>query len=168
MDTIRYVSNLPSHKTCVLTVGCCDTEFATEDRKRGLRWASGGLPTFHTIGMGLQALDPLTTGQPAGMFTPQEPLPPVIPTADKVLELSRVTNSNAIISVPTFLEVSLVQPLPSCISEQHHLTDVGTIRRGDEVSCHSCDGREWRLPRFSCAILKTGPVGFWRWAALAH
>lgn len=60
------------------------------------------------MGVCLQILDPLATGQPVGIFTPQEPMPPVIATADKVLDMCRVTNSNGIPTVPTFVEVSLV------------------------------------------------------------
>ena len=82
------------------------TEACTEGRKRGLRWASGGVPTFHTIGIVTQVMHPLVSGQPIGVFTPQEPSPPVVSTAAKVLDMYRVANCNVVIGVPAFVEVS--------------------------------------------------------------
>ena len=81
------------------------------------------------MGIFLQVLDPLTTGQPVALFTPQAPLPPVIPTADKILNLSRVTNCNAIPSVPAFVEVrfNLIVSIMSNL-ERHTHTGMGTIR----------------------------------------
>ncbi|KAI0698146.1 hypothetical protein BC835DRAFT_1413279 [Cytidiella melzeri] len=92
------------YQTQKIVLQWAQSDFCRENRKRALRWASGGMPTFHTMGLLLQIIEPLATGQPAALFTPQEPLAPVIPTADKVLNLCRVTNCNAMPSVPAFID----------------------------------------------------------------
>jgi hypothetical protein len=60
------------------------------------------------MGFFTQILVGLQSGQPVGLFAPQEPLPPVIPTASKILNLYSITGCNAIAGVPTFVEVSVV------------------------------------------------------------
>lgn len=70
-----------------------------------MRWAAGGLPTLHAMGFIMQVIDPLGSGQAFALFTPTEPRPPIIPTADQVLNLARATKCSAIPTVPIFIEV---------------------------------------------------------------
>ena len=65
------------------------------------------LPTFHTMGMLTQVYAPLVTGFPIGLYTPQAPLSPVVPTPENVLEVSKKLGCNGIPAVPAFLEVRL-------------------------------------------------------------
>ncbi|KAI0337721.1 acetyl-CoA synthetase-like protein [Trametopsis cervina] len=95
----------PIYETQKIMVQWASNGFTVESRKRPIRGASGALPSFHTMGISLQMLDPLATGQWVGLFTPQDPLPPPIPTPEKVLDLARVTKCNSITSVPTFIEI---------------------------------------------------------------
>ena len=85
-------------------------DFCIEGKKRGLRWAAGGLPTLHAMGFIMQVIDPLGSGQAFAVFTPTEPQPPIIPTADRVLELAKAAKCSAIPTVPTFIEVSSSLP----------------------------------------------------------
>ncbi|KAF7789152.1 hypothetical protein EIP86_000089 [Pleurotus ostreatoroseus] len=48
---------------------------------------------------------PLVTGFPIGLYTPQAPLSPVVPTPENVLEVSKKLGCNAIPAVPAFLEI---------------------------------------------------------------
>ena len=53
----------------------------------------------------MQFLAPLVIAEPVALFTPQEPSPPVVPTAQNILEVTKVTGCNALPSVPAFVEV---------------------------------------------------------------
>jgi hypothetical protein len=68
-----------------------------------------GLPTFHGMGLILQIANPLVTGQPVVVHTPQDPAPPIIPHAQNVYEVSRAAKCNAIFSLPSYIEVSSYQ-----------------------------------------------------------
>lgn len=103
------------HISCGFHVVLC-----TENRKRGLRWAAGGLPTLHAIGFCMQVIDTMSSGQAFAIFAPMEPAPPVIPTADRVLELARIAKCSAIPTVPTFIEVSISRfRLARCEGTKH-------------------------------------------------
>lgn len=87
-----------------------------EARKRGIRWAPMALPTFHTIGVWMQIIAPLTSGQPIALYPPQSPAPPVVPNADNVLEYSKLMGCTGIPAVPSFVEVcerscAIISPL---------------------------------------------------------
>ncbi|KAI0087796.1 hypothetical protein BDY19DRAFT_1010558 [Irpex rosettiformis] len=75
-----------------------------ETRKRGVQWASMIYLTFHMTGLYMQFIHPLVSGQAVGLYAPQSPAPPPVPTADSAIEVCRITKCNAIAAVPTFVE----------------------------------------------------------------
>ncbi|KAI0085165.1 hypothetical protein BDY19DRAFT_909277 [Irpex rosettiformis] len=93
------------YQTHRIVLQWASSNFCVEGRKRGLRWAAGGLPTLHAMGFVMQVIDPLGSGQAFAVFTPTEPQPPIIPTADRVLELARAAKCSAIPTVPSFIEL---------------------------------------------------------------
>ena len=64
-----------------------------------------GLPTFHAIGLFLQAAHPLAVGRSVVVFTPQYPDPPTIAHAQSVYGVSRAAGCNGIFAIPSFIEV---------------------------------------------------------------
>lgn len=80
-----------------------DTLLAT--REHSIRWASAALPSFHTLAVFMQLYAPLASGEFVGLYTPQAPAPPVVPTPQNVLDVARITQSTGILSIPAFIEV---------------------------------------------------------------
>ena len=74
-------------------------------RRHGVVWAAMPLPPFHTMGMYAQVYAPLSSGYPIGLYTPQAPLSPVIPTPQNVLEVAAQLKCTGIAAVPAFIEV---------------------------------------------------------------
>ncbi len=64
------------------------------------------LPTFHTMGIFLQLLTPLMSGQAVALYAPHAPAPPPVPNPDSILEISRLTGCSGLPAVPSFLEAS--------------------------------------------------------------
>lgn len=77
----------------------------TETKKRGLIWGLMALPTFHAVSIFMQLYNPLATGHPIALHAPTAPAPPVVSTADNILEACKTTQVNAITAVPVFVEV---------------------------------------------------------------
>lgn len=90
-----------------------------ETRLRGVRWGSMILLTFHMTGLYMQWLHPLVSGQWVGVYAPQSPAPPTVPTADSALEVCRVTNCNAVCAVPTFVEVRASARVVLSVADNH-------------------------------------------------
>lgn len=84
-----------------------DTAFMEQNRKRNVRYALMGLPSFHTIGVVMQLLLPLANAQTWAAYEPKYPAPPVVPTPQNTLEVAKLTGCDGILAVPTFIEVSL-------------------------------------------------------------
>jgi hypothetical protein len=75
------------------------------NRKERIRWLGGHLPTLHAMGYTIQMIIAISCAQEFGCFTPTEPAPPVLPTPDRILEVARLTKSDGIVVVPSFIEV---------------------------------------------------------------
>lgn len=54
----------------------------------------------------MQLYGPLAGGSAVGVYAPQEPRPPIIPTPNNILETMQVTGCDALVSVPSIIEVS--------------------------------------------------------------
>ena len=81
--------------------------------------------TFHMTGLYMQLIHPLISGQAVGLYAPQYPNPPPVPTADSAIEVCRITQCDAIAAVPTFVEVrstSIIVPF-----DTHVYLALGTI-----------------------------------------
>ncbi len=78
----------------------------TGSRDHRIKWAAMALPTFHSMGVLAQLMAPLISGQTVGLYEPKSPGPPVVPNPKNVLDVARLANCNAIISVPSFIEVN--------------------------------------------------------------
>lgn len=63
------------------------------------------LPSFHTMGIFTQLYGPLAGGVAVGVYAPQEPRPPIMPTPNNILETMRITGCDALMSVPSIIEV---------------------------------------------------------------
>ena len=76
---------------------------------RGTGIGQGGamLPSFHTMGIFIQLYGPLAISEFVGVYTPQEPAPPVVPNPNNLLEVIKVTGCMNAAVVPAFLEVSI-------------------------------------------------------------
>ncbi|TFK48709.1 putative aminoadipate reductase [Heliocybe sulcata] len=70
-----------------------------------LRFGALPLPTFHMMGLAFQGFAPLIAGTSVALFEPKWPAPPVVPGPGNTLEGMKRTKVDAIISVPTFLEL---------------------------------------------------------------
>ncbi|KZT21262.1 acetyl-CoA synthetase-like protein [Neolentinus lepideus HHB14362 ss-1] len=70
-----------------------------------LRFGALALPTFHLLGLSYQVFTPLVDGTSVAMFEPKYPALPIIPGPENTLEGMKRTKVNAIICVPTFLEL---------------------------------------------------------------
>lgn len=64
-------------------------------------------PTFHLMGVFSQLYTPITSGEAVALFAPQEPLPPIIPNPQNILEAAQATKCNSLSTVPVFLEVRI-------------------------------------------------------------
>ncbi|TCD65360.1 putative NRPS-like protein biosynthetic cluster [Steccherinum ochraceum] len=81
------------------------TNEITEDLARpGMRYFSGLLPSFHTLGIVLQSLAVGINAEPVILFTPNCPDPPVIPNPQNILEVVKTMRCNAVVAVPAFVE----------------------------------------------------------------
>lgn len=74
-------------------------------RDLGIRWGSMVLPSFHTMGISIQLLNPLTSGNAIGVYTPMAPNLPVVPNPENFLEAMRVTECTGTLTVPSIIEV---------------------------------------------------------------
>ncbi|KAH8102700.1 hypothetical protein BXZ70DRAFT_929500 [Cristinia sonorae] len=81
-----------------------------DSRGLNLRWASAVLPTFHTMGIMMQLYAPLASAEFVGLYAPQAPAPPVVPSPQNVLETARMTGCNAIPIVPSLIEIWAQNP----------------------------------------------------------
>lgn len=63
------------------------------------------LPTFHSMGILTQVMAPLVSGQPVAVYEPKYPAPPVIPNPQNLLDATRICGCNAVMTVPSFIEV---------------------------------------------------------------
>ncbi|TFK50396.1 acetyl-CoA synthetase-like protein [Heliocybe sulcata] len=70
-----------------------------------LRFGALALPTFHLLGLSYQVFAPLLDGISVAMFEPKYPAPPIVPGPGNTLEGMKRTEVNAVICVPTFLEL---------------------------------------------------------------
>ena len=70
-------------------------------------------PTFHLMGVFSQLYTPITSGEAVALFAPQEPLPPIIPNPQNILEAAQATKCNSLSTVPVFLEVRIFAGEPS-------------------------------------------------------
>lgn len=75
-------------------------------REHKLRRATPSLPTFHTMAILMQLYSPLVSGQYNGMYAPQHPAPPVVPSPQNIIEIAKLTKCNMIPMVPSIIEVS--------------------------------------------------------------
>lgn len=76
-----------------------------EGRKRSIRWAAMAFPPFHAMGIMWQLFAPLVSGDAVAVFAPQAPNPPIIPNAENMLEVGRITGYDGLVTVPSMLEV---------------------------------------------------------------
>lgn len=102
------VSAVPHFLTCAqsLTGVLLSTEVFKQAAQRQVQWAAQALPTFHALGFYFHLVTPFLTACPIGLYEPQYPGPPIVPTLDNMLEATKVTGCTAIPTVPSFLEVS--------------------------------------------------------------
>ena len=56
----------------------------------------------------MQLVCPLVCGQAIGLYPPQYPALPPVPTADSAIEACRITKCNAMAAIPTFIEVMYI------------------------------------------------------------
>lgn len=65
------------------------------------------MPTFHTMGIYMQLLLPLVSGQYIALYTPKAPEAPVVPNPQNVIEVAKITGCTAVGAVPSFIEVCI-------------------------------------------------------------
>ena len=85
-----------------------------EGRNRMIRWAAMVLPPFHAMGILWLLTVPLIHGDAVALFTPQAPNPPLVPNPENVLEASRVTQCDGLVTVPSMLGDLEIRGLQSC------------------------------------------------------
>ncbi|KAJ3537775.1 hypothetical protein NM688_g6625 [Phlebia brevispora] len=90
--------------TDVTILDWCKTPILGVVRNLGVSWAAMSLPTFHTMGMYAQVYSPLVSGCPVGLYAPQAPLSPIVPTPQNVLETTQKLGCSGIPAVPAFIE----------------------------------------------------------------
>ena len=73
---------------------------------RGIRFGTMGLPTFHSLGCFVQLCYPLISSQPIGVYTPQDPSPPIMLHPTTMLEVAKQTGCTGLYSIPSAVEVS--------------------------------------------------------------
>ncbi|CAL1703594.1 unnamed protein product [Somion occarium] len=88
----------------------CATPVISDLRGMGVGTGGAMLPTFHTMGIYVQFYQPLTTGGFVGLYTPQEPAPPVVPTPQNLLNVMKVTGCSEAGVVPAFIEAWAQSP----------------------------------------------------------
>ena len=75
-------------------------------REKGIIWAAMSLPTFHTMGIYTQVYTPLVSGTPVGLYAPQAPASPVVPSPALMLDTCKLLKCTGAVMVPSFMEVS--------------------------------------------------------------
>ncbi|KAH8102928.1 hypothetical protein BXZ70DRAFT_927267 [Cristinia sonorae] len=95
---------IPQTNTTILQWASCDC-LRICGREHHVRWAAAALPSFHTLAIFMQLYAPLSSGEYVGLYAPQSPAPPIIPTPQNVLEVAQVTGCDGIFSIPAFIEV---------------------------------------------------------------
>lgn len=65
------------------------------------------LPSFHTMGIFVQILYPLSAGHFVGLYTPQEPALPIVPNPSNMLQMLQVTGCTTTVVVPVIVEVRI-------------------------------------------------------------
>ncbi|KNZ79425.1 L-aminoadipate-semialdehyde dehydrogenase large subunit [Termitomyces sp. J132] len=84
----------------------CLIEF--RDHRPQLRIGAMMLPSFHTLGIYVQVLYPLFGLISVGVYSPQvtsREMTPMIPTPENILEHTRRTKSNSMITIPALLQI---------------------------------------------------------------
>lgn len=79
------------------------------------------------MGFALQVIFPIRTGQPIGLFDPQYPVPPTVPNPQNVIEATRTTGCDAILAVPTFVEVRTIFAFQQSTIRSDNITEVGSV-----------------------------------------
>lgn len=72
-----------------------------------------GLPAFHVFGIVLQLMVPLYSGQPTALqaLTGLDPTkPPGIPTPDDIIAQAKITQADALVMVPTYIQAWAQKP----------------------------------------------------------
>ncbi|KIP04467.1 hypothetical protein PHLGIDRAFT_193243, partial [Phlebiopsis gigantea 11061_1 CR5-6] len=80
------------------------TSIHDEARKQGIIWGSMAIPTFHTMGIFMQLLPPFSTGNPVGLYPPNAPASPPVPTPSSLLQACKEAGVSGIPTVPVFIE----------------------------------------------------------------
>lgn len=65
------------------------------------------LPTFHTMGMYSQVYTPLVSGMAIGVYAPQAPASPIVPSPAVMLETCKLLHCTGAVMVPSFMEVRI-------------------------------------------------------------
>ncbi|TCD65176.1 putative NRPS-like protein biosynthetic cluster [Steccherinum ochraceum] len=118
-------------------------EFTQDLAHPGIRYFSGLLPSFHTLGVLAQLLAVGISTEPVILFTPKDPEPPVMPNPQNVLEVIRTMQCSGVVAVPAFVEawanseeamqfVASLKRLhysggPLSAKNAKHLTDAGVV-----------------------------------------
>ncbi|KAG6907803.1 putative NRPS-like protein biosynthetic cluster [Tephrocybe rancida] len=72
------------------------------------------MPAFHAFGIGVQLFQPLYNVFSVGVYPPNaalpDPLPPIVPSPENVLEHTKRTNSQVLTVPPTFLQIWALLP----------------------------------------------------------
>ncbi|KAF7798276.1 hypothetical protein EIP86_009494 [Pleurotus ostreatoroseus] len=82
----------------------CHNDAMYGARMRQVQWGCMALPTFHSFGYATQFLAPFSTSCSITLYEPKSPLPPVVPSAQNVLQISMLTKSTGIPAVPSMVE----------------------------------------------------------------
>jgi acyl-CoA synthetase (AMP-forming)/AMP-acid ligase II len=69
-----------------------------------------GMPSFHTIGVYFQLMQPLYAGRPSGLFRPTYPYPPTIASPETILQAFKALKPNVALVVPSILETWIHEP----------------------------------------------------------
>ncbi|GJE97028.1 acetyl-CoA synthetase-like protein [Phanerochaete sordida] len=72
--------------------------------RRKIRFGGMALPTFHAMGMLVQAFFPLASLQPVAVYAPRFPDPPETPNPASVLQLCKLAQCEGLIAAPSFIE----------------------------------------------------------------
>lgn len=83
-------------------IQCSDSVYGSSQE---IVFGAMGLPSFHAIGLLLQLTYPLAMGRGVVVYTPQYPDPPILPHAQNMYEVAKMTRCNGIFAVPAFIQV---------------------------------------------------------------
>ncbi|KZT23244.1 acetyl-CoA synthetase-like protein [Neolentinus lepideus HHB14362 ss-1] len=92
-----------SNKVLLSWYGGCEYQIMLYPKH--LRFGALSLPAFHLMGMTFQIFVALIAGISVALFGPKYPAPPIVPGPGNTLEALKRTKVNAVICVPTFLEL---------------------------------------------------------------